>query len=70
MTTPPARPAALTPAEGPELFQAYHGLVYRTAYWLVGTREEAEEALQEVVLAVYRFAGSYNPQRGPGRTLL
>jgi len=62
-----ARP---TPAQLPELFQAYQGLVFRTAYLLLGTREEAEDALQEVFLAVYRSLGTYDPARGAVSTWL
>lgn len=65
-----APPAPLTAADVPELFRNYQGLVYRTASWLLGDHAEAEDAVQEVFLAVYRFVGRYDPQRGAVSTWL
>lgn len=46
------------------LFQDYHALVYRTAYLILGTREEAEDALQDVFLKIQRSLRKYDPARG------
>lgn len=53
-----------------ELFEKYKNLVYKTAYLMYGNREEAEEALQEVFLQVYRFLPGYDPARGAMTTWL
>jgi len=37
-----------------ELFQRYHGLVYRLAFRLVGSAEEADDLVQEVFLRLYQ----------------
>jgi RNA polymerase sigma-70 factor (ECF subfamily) len=53
-----------------ELFEKYKNLVFRTAYLMYGNREEAEEALQEVFLQVYRFLPGYDPAKGAMSTWL
>ena len=51
-------------------FEKYKNLVYRTAYLLLDDAHEAEDALQEVFLRVYRSLGSYDPARGAVTTWL
>ncbi len=51
-------------------FEQYKNLVYRTAYLLLDDTHEAEDALQEVFLRVYRSPGSYDPARGAVTTWL
>jgi len=46
-----------------DLFDKYKNLVYKTAYLMYGNQEEAEEALQEVFLQVYRFLPGYDPAK-------
>jgi RNA polymerase sigma-70 factor (ECF subfamily) len=53
-----------------ELFDKYKNLVYKTAYLMYGNQEEAEEALQEVFLQVYRFLPGYDPAKGAMTTWL
>jgi RNA polymerase sigma-70 factor (ECF subfamily) len=53
-----------------ELFEKYKNLVFKTAYLMFGNREEAEEALQEVFLQVYRFLPGYDPAKGAMTTWL
>lgn len=47
-----------------ELFHNYQKLVYRTAFLILGTHEEAEDALQDIFLKIERSFGSYNPAKG------
>ncbi len=53
-----------------ELFEKYKNLVYKTAYLMYGSKEEAEEALQEVFLQVYRSLPGYDPAKGAMTTWL
>ena len=53
-----------------ELFEKYKNLVYKTAYLMYGNKEEAEEALQEVFLQVYRSLPGYDPAKGAMTTWL
>ena len=52
------------------LFERYKNLVYRTAFLMLGDAAEAEEALQEVFVRVYRSRAEYDPQRGAFTTWL
>jgi RNA polymerase sigma-70 factor, ECF subfamily len=45
------------------LVRAYQGPVYNLAYRMLGTPMEAEEAVQETFLRVYRGMKSYDPQQ-------
>jgi RNA polymerase sigma-70 factor, ECF subfamily len=47
-----------------ELFTAYQAFVYRSAYLILGTREEAEDALQDIFLKIHRSFESYDPAKG------
>lgn len=53
-----------------ELFEQYKNLVYKTAYIMLGEAEEAEEALQEVFVLVYRSLDAYDPKKGALTTWL
>ena len=48
------------------LYQRYARAVYGLALRRLGDRSRAEDALQETFAAVWRSAGSYRPDRGPG----
>ena len=58
------------------LFEQYKNLVFKTAVLLLDSARvaspeaEAEEALQEVFLSVYRSLGSYQPERAAFSTWL
>ncbi len=60
---PAARPARpmIAPASRPfdvaALYAAHHGMVYRTAYRIVGQAEDAEDVLQSVFLQLVRQTG-------------
>jgi RNA polymerase sigma-70 factor (ECF subfamily) len=43
------------------LFQQYKNLVFKSAYLITGSREEAEDILQEVFVAVWEFRHTYKP---------
>ena len=43
------------------LFIQYKNLVFKNAYLITGSREEADDILQEVFLSVWRFRRTYNP---------
>jgi RNA polymerase sigma-70 factor (ECF subfamily) len=53
-----------------ELFHQYTNLVYKTAYLLLDSAEEAEDALQEVMLQVHRSLSTFDPTRGAFTTWL
>jgi len=52
------------------LFRQYEKLVYRTAYLITGNKEEAEDALQEVFVSVWKSRHTYDPGRGKLTTWL
>jgi len=52
------------------LFHLYKNLVYRTAFLMLDSREDAEETLQEVFLKVYRSLRSYRPEKAAFSTWL
>ncbi len=53
-----------------ELFEKYKNLVFKTAFLMYGNKDEAEEALQEVFLLVYRYLPGYDPAKGAMTTWL
>ncbi|HEX7557521.1 MAG TPA: RNA polymerase sigma factor [Leptolinea sp.] len=53
-----------------DLFEKYKNLVYKTAFLMFGSKEDADEALQEVFIQVYRFLPGYDPRRGAMTTWL
>ena len=52
------------------LFRQYEKLVYRMAYLITGSKEVAEDALQEVFVSVWRSRHTYNPNKGKLTTWL
>jgi len=52
------------------LFRRYEKLVFRTAYLITGSKEVAEDALQEVFVSVWRFRHTYDPDKGKLTTWL
>jgi RNA polymerase sigma-70 factor, ECF subfamily len=52
------------------LFDQYKGLVYRTAYLMLGQPQDAEDALQEVLTRVFRALHTYDADRGAFSTWL
>ncbi len=52
------------------LFEKYKNLVYRTAYLMLDDASEAEEALQEVFVLVYKSLEGFDPSRGAFTTWL
>ena len=69
MPTSPPGPFA-DPDAFAGLFERYKNLVYKTAYLMLGDAAEAEEALQEVFVLVYRARAAYDPQKGALTTWL
>jgi RNA polymerase sigma-70 factor, ECF subfamily len=65
-----ARSAAKDQESFALLFDRYKNLVYRTAYLMLGDPAEAEEALQEVFVLVYKSLPSYDPEKGAFTTWL
>ena len=49
-----------------DLYRRYSRAVFGLALRRLGDRGKAEEALQETFASVWRSAGSYKPERGPG----
>ena len=52
------------------LFEQYKNLVYRSAYLVLGDTHDAEDALQEVFVIVYKSLSSFDPRRGALTTWL
>lgn len=53
-----------------EIFNQYKNLVYKTAYLLLDNPYEAEDALQEIFVKVYRSLEKYQPLKGAFSTWL
>src|SRR5213080_2166201 len=49
-----------------KLYQRYARPVFGLALRRLGDRGRAEDALQETFVSVWRSAGTYKPERGPG----
>jgi RNA polymerase sigma-70 factor (ECF subfamily) len=54
----------------PALYRRYHGMVFRTAYLLIGDSGRAEEPTQDVFVQVFRSLDRYAPERGAFTTWL
>jgi len=52
------------------LYRQYEKLVLRTAYLITGSKEAAEDALQEVFVSVWRSRHTYDPSKGKLTTWL
>ena len=52
------------------LFRQYEKLVYKTAYLITGSKEAAEDALQEVFVSVWKSRHTYDPNKGKLTTWL
>lgn len=52
------------------LFEQYKNLVYKTAYLMLGEAVEAEDALQEVFVQVYRSLPGFDPSKAAFTTWL
>jgi RNA polymerase sigma-70 factor (ECF subfamily) len=52
------------------LFEQYKNLVYRTAYLMLGETTEAEDALQEIFVQVYKSLSGFEPQKAAFTTWL
>ena len=50
-------------------FRACHGLVFRTAYRITGNAADAEDVLQETMLAAWRGLGQYEGRVKQAREL-
>jgi len=46
------------------VFQDYREMVFKTAYLMTGSKEEAEDILQEVFVSVWRSRNTFNPKKG------
>lgn len=53
-----------------EIFEQYKNLVYKTAFLLLDNRHEAEDALQEIFVKVFRSLDKYQPSKGAFTTWL
>ena len=58
------------PAAFEELYRQYHLLVFRNAYLITGTKEEAEDVLQEVFVSVWNARRTFDPEKGKITTWL
>ena len=53
-----------------QLFRQYEKIVFRTAYLITGSKEHAEDIVQNVFLSVWRSRSSYDPAKGKFTTWL
>ncbi len=53
-----------------DLFEQYKNMVYKTAYLMLNDGAEAEDALQEVFVLVYRGLPNFDPAKGAFTTWL
>lgn len=53
-----------------EIFEQYKNLVFKTAYLMLDNPHEAEDALQEIFVKVYRSLGTYQPSKAAFSTWL
>lgn len=53
-----------------EIFEQYKNLVYKTAYLLLDNPYEAEDAIQEIFVKVYRSLDQYQPSKSAFSTWL
>jgi RNA polymerase sigma-70 factor (ECF subfamily) len=51
-------------------FRDYERVVFKNAYLITGSREDAEDVLQEVFTAVWRFRHTFDPGKGRPATWL
>ena len=58
------------PAAFEELYRQYHLNVFRNAYLITGTRQEAEDVLQEVFVSVWKARQTFDPDKGKITTWL
>lgn len=52
------------------LFRQYEGLVFKNAYFITGSRLEAEEITQDVFVSVWKARQTFNPDKGKLTTWL
>ena len=52
------------------LFEQYKNLVYKTAFLMLGEPAEAEDALQEIFVQVYRSLSGFDPRKATFTTWL
>ena len=52
------------------VFRNYKDMVFKTAYLILGSAEEADDALQEVFVKVHKSWDTYDPERGALSTWL
>ena len=52
------------------LFEQYKNLVYKTAYLMLGESTEAEDALQEIFVQVYKSLSGFDPSKAAFTTWL
>jgi RNA polymerase sigma-70 factor (ECF subfamily) len=52
------------------LFHKYKNLVHKTAYLMLGNADEAEDALQEVFVRMYKSLSTFQPSKGAFTTWL
>ncbi len=52
------------------IFEQYKNLVYKTAYLMLGESAEAEDALQEIFLQVYKSLSGFDPGKAKFTTWL
>lgn len=57
-------------ADFESLFRQYERLVFKTAYLITGTKEEAEDILQEVFVSVWKSRQTFDPNKAKLTTWL
>lgn len=62
--------AELDPGALEVLYERYHVLAFSLAVRIVGSRDRAQDVVQQAFLTLWHDAGRYDPTRGPVRTWL
>ena len=52
------------------LFRQYYKLVFKTAYLITGSKEDAEDVLQEAFIAMWKSRETFDPNKGKLTTWL
>jgi RNA polymerase sigma-70 factor (ECF subfamily) len=47
-----------------DLFHQYERMVFKNAYLIMGSRDEAEDVLQDVFTSVWKFRHTFDPEKG------
>ncbi|MDD4465761.1 MAG: sigma-70 family RNA polymerase sigma factor, partial [Dehalococcoidales bacterium] len=53
-----------------QVYNHYNGMVFKNAYMITGSRDSAEDIVQEVFMAAWKFRSTYDHNKGSLATWL